>query len=158
MSICTDVGSFIESKTTVVQTSNVGFTSKVSDYLVVHMGPYDLYSFNWSKQTNKKPNQTTATKCVACRNHLCVLMIRKCLVKHIDIFCILGTQMLLISVSCTKTILSLIWNLPLEQLNTALLIFKFEWIRANCYWMITKWKLFRFFRQIVLKHFLTFCL
>ena len=39
MSICTDVGSFIESKTTVVQTSNVGFTSEVSDYLVVHTGP-----------------------------------------------------------------------------------------------------------------------
>ena len=34
-----DVGSFIESKTSVVQTSNVGFTSEVSDYLVVHMGP-----------------------------------------------------------------------------------------------------------------------
>ena len=39
MSICTDVGSFIESKTTVIQTSNVGFTSEVSDYLVVHTGP-----------------------------------------------------------------------------------------------------------------------
>ena len=39
MSICTDVCSFIESKTTVVQTSNVGFTSEVSDYLVVHTGP-----------------------------------------------------------------------------------------------------------------------
>ena len=39
MSICTDVGSFIESKTTVVQTSNVGFTSEVSDYLVMHTGP-----------------------------------------------------------------------------------------------------------------------
>ena len=44
MSICTDVGSFIESKTTVVQTSNVGFTSEVSDYLVVHMGPGLLVS------------------------------------------------------------------------------------------------------------------
>ena len=39
MSICTDVGSCIESKTTVVQTLNVGFTSEVSDYLVVHTGP-----------------------------------------------------------------------------------------------------------------------
>ena len=39
MSTCTDVGSFIESKTTVVQTSNVGLTSKVSDYLVVDTGP-----------------------------------------------------------------------------------------------------------------------
>ena len=39
MSICTDVGSFIESKATVVQTSNVGFTSEVSYYLVVHTGP-----------------------------------------------------------------------------------------------------------------------
>ena len=34
-----DVGSFIESKTSVVQTSNVGFTSEVPDYLVVHTGP-----------------------------------------------------------------------------------------------------------------------
>ena len=31
--------SFIESKTSEVQTSNVGFTSEVSDYLVVHTGP-----------------------------------------------------------------------------------------------------------------------
>ena len=43
MSICTDVGSFIESKTTVVQTSNIGFTSEVSDYLVVHTGPDALH-------------------------------------------------------------------------------------------------------------------
>ena len=42
MSTCADVGSFIESKTSVVQASNVGFTSEVSDYLVVHTGP-DLY-------------------------------------------------------------------------------------------------------------------
>ena len=42
MSICTDAGSFVESKTTVVQTSNVGFTAKVSDYLVVHTGPDHL--------------------------------------------------------------------------------------------------------------------
>ena len=39
MSSYGDVGSFIESKTLVVQTSNVGFTSEVSDYLVVHTGP-----------------------------------------------------------------------------------------------------------------------
>ena len=39
MSTCADVGSVIESKTSVVQTSNVGFTSEVSDYLVVHTGP-----------------------------------------------------------------------------------------------------------------------
>ena len=39
MSTCADVGSFIESKTTEVQTSNVGFTSEVSDYLVVYTGP-----------------------------------------------------------------------------------------------------------------------
>ena len=39
MSTCADVGSFIESKTSVVQASNVGFTSEVSDYLVVHTGP-----------------------------------------------------------------------------------------------------------------------
>ena len=39
MSTCAVVRSLIESKTTEVQTSNVGFTSKVSDYLVVHTGP-----------------------------------------------------------------------------------------------------------------------
>ena len=39
MSTCAVVRSFIESKTTEVQTSNVGFTSEVSDYLVVHKGP-----------------------------------------------------------------------------------------------------------------------
>ena len=33
------VRSFNESKTTEVQTLNVGFTSEVSDYLVVHTGP-----------------------------------------------------------------------------------------------------------------------
>ena len=46
MSICTDVGSFIESKTTVVQASNVGFTSEVSDYLVVRTGPGWVPSIN----------------------------------------------------------------------------------------------------------------
>ena len=44
MSTCVDVGGFIESKTSVVQTSNVGFTSDVSDYLVVHTGPGVLES------------------------------------------------------------------------------------------------------------------
>ena len=39
MSTSVDVGSFIDSKTSVVQTSNVGFTSEVPDYLVVHTGP-----------------------------------------------------------------------------------------------------------------------
>ena len=39
MSTCAVVRSFIESKTTEVQTSNAGFTSEVSDYLVVHTGP-----------------------------------------------------------------------------------------------------------------------
>ena len=39
MSTCADVGSVIESKMLVVQTSNVGITSEVSDYLVVHTGP-----------------------------------------------------------------------------------------------------------------------
>ena len=39
MSTCAVVRSFIESKTTEVQTSSVGFTSEVSDYLVVHTGP-----------------------------------------------------------------------------------------------------------------------
>ena len=42
MSTCADVGSFIESKPSVVQTSNVGFTSEVSDYLVVHTGPEQI--------------------------------------------------------------------------------------------------------------------
>ena len=36
---CADVGSFIESNTSVVQASNVGFTSEVPDYFVVHTGP-----------------------------------------------------------------------------------------------------------------------
>ena len=39
MSTSADVGSFIESKTSVVQTSNVGLTSEVPDYLEVHTGP-----------------------------------------------------------------------------------------------------------------------
>ena len=39
MSTCADVGSFTGSKTSVVQTSNVGFTSEDPDYLVVHTGP-----------------------------------------------------------------------------------------------------------------------
>ena len=39
MSTCASVGSFIESKTLAVQTSHIGFTFKVSGYLVVHMGP-----------------------------------------------------------------------------------------------------------------------
>ena len=39
MSTCAVVRSLIESKTTEVQTSNVGFTSEVSNYLVVHTGP-----------------------------------------------------------------------------------------------------------------------
>ena len=43
MSTCAVVRSFIESKTTEVQTSNVGFTSEVSDYLVVHTGPACCY-------------------------------------------------------------------------------------------------------------------
>ena len=42
MSSCADVGSFIGSKTSVVQTSNVDFTSEVSDYLVMHTGPADF--------------------------------------------------------------------------------------------------------------------
>ena len=39
MSTCANVRSFIESKTSEVQTWNVDFTSEVSDYLVVHTGP-----------------------------------------------------------------------------------------------------------------------
>ena len=38
MSACAVVRCFIESKSMEVQTSNVGFTSEVSDYLVVHTG------------------------------------------------------------------------------------------------------------------------
>ena len=44
MSTCADVGRFIESKTSVVQTSNVGFTSEVADYLVMHTGPGSLHT------------------------------------------------------------------------------------------------------------------
>ena len=39
MSTCADVGSFIGSKTSAVQTSYVSFTSEVPDYLEVHTGP-----------------------------------------------------------------------------------------------------------------------
>ena len=42
MSTSADIGSFIESKTSVVQTSNVGFTPEVPDYLVVHTGLGDV--------------------------------------------------------------------------------------------------------------------
>ena len=42
MSTCAVVKSVIESKMSEVQTSNVGFTSEVSDYLVVHTGPVVL--------------------------------------------------------------------------------------------------------------------
>ena len=40
MSTCADVGSFTGYKSSVVQASSVGFTSEVSDYLVVLTGPY----------------------------------------------------------------------------------------------------------------------
>ena len=43
MSTWAVVRSFIESKTTEVQTSNVAFTSEVSDYLEVHTGPDVLH-------------------------------------------------------------------------------------------------------------------
>ena len=46
MSTCADVGSVIESKMSAVQTPNVGFTSEVSDYLVVHTGPVEDCSVN----------------------------------------------------------------------------------------------------------------
>ena len=39
MSTCVVVRSLIGSKTSAVQTSNVGFTSEVPDYLVMHTGP-----------------------------------------------------------------------------------------------------------------------
>ena len=45
MSTCADVGSVIESKMSVVRTLNVGFTSEVSDYHVVHTGP------EWQRST-----------------------------------------------------------------------------------------------------------
>ena len=52
MSTCAVVRSFIESKTTELQTLNVGFTSEVSDYLVVHTGPeWCLSSMIYSKDT-----------------------------------------------------------------------------------------------------------
>ena len=44
MSTCADVGSVIGPKTSVVQTSNVGFTSEVSDYVEVHTGPGEVES------------------------------------------------------------------------------------------------------------------
>ena len=63
MSTCADVGSVIESKTTAVQTSNVGFTSEVSDYLVVRTGPglreHPLTRF-WSRSCRWR-----ARKCAA---------------------------------------------------------------------------------------------
>ena len=59
MSTFADVGSFIESKTSVVQTSNVGFTSEVSDYLVVHTGPGPftfmfIHPFGWDAKAYVK--------------------------------------------------------------------------------------------------------
>ena len=68
MSTCANVGSFTESKTSVVQTSNVGFTSEVPDYLVVHTGPdkeQDFFFFffffsmdrNSTKVLDPDPNQ-----------------------------------------------------------------------------------------------------
>ena len=46
MSTCADVGNVIESKMSVVQTSNVGITSEVSDYLVVHTGHDGMLRFS----------------------------------------------------------------------------------------------------------------
>ena len=51
MSTCVDVGSVIESEMSVVQTSNVGFTSEVSDYLEVHTGP-ELQTMNIDSENN----------------------------------------------------------------------------------------------------------
>ena len=63
MSTCVDVGSFIESKTSVVQTLNGGFTSEVSDYLVVHTGPGREQSIcSWC--------QTTSLSLLLCQPHL----------------------------------------------------------------------------------------
>ena len=47
MSTCAVVRSVIESKMSEVQTSNVGFTSEVSDYLVVHTGPDPSLEYAW---------------------------------------------------------------------------------------------------------------
>ena len=44
MSTCAIVRSFIESKATEVQTSNIGFTSEVSNYPAVHTGPEDQWT------------------------------------------------------------------------------------------------------------------
>ena len=46
MSTCAVVRSFIESKCTEIQTLNVGFTSEVSDYLVVHTGSGHVRAFD----------------------------------------------------------------------------------------------------------------
>ena len=62
MSTCADVGSVIESKMLVVQTSNVGFISEVSDYLVVHTGPGLVFHVGriWEKN------------CACCAGPLCL--------------------------------------------------------------------------------------
>ena len=49
MSTSADVGSFIESKTSVVQTLSSDFTSEVSDYLEVHTGPDGCGTDRWQK-------------------------------------------------------------------------------------------------------------
>ena len=54
VSTIADVGSFIESKTSVVQTSNVGFTSEVPDYLVVHTGHEEADRKRWEDNIKER--------------------------------------------------------------------------------------------------------
>ena len=58
MSTCAIVRSFIESKMLEVQTSNVGFTSEVSDYLVVHTGHGSEVWYPYTEQLTGGPVDT----------------------------------------------------------------------------------------------------
>ena len=71
VSICANVGSSIESKTSVVQTLNVGFTSEVSDYLVVHTG---LGVYIWRMIVDNVPSQKADCK-FSCLLFFCPLMV-----------------------------------------------------------------------------------
>ena len=68
MSTCADIRSFIGSKTSVVQASNVGFTSEVSDYLVVHMGPGKV-----EREEEEEAVTEGHGPPQACLHHRCVL-------------------------------------------------------------------------------------
>ena len=71
MNTSADVGSFIESKTSVVQTSNVGFTSEVPDYLVVHMGPEPSLKYRMHDtgvQSDRETTSVTPRRKVLCQS------------------------------------------------------------------------------------------